>query len=96
MLWLELGDARKADRPIAWVNGAVTALNATFSQSCETPVDLTGSTINVEGSLGMVQVDLPQWTLLLMASNGKQLATGTHVTGTPNEGRRPRRASRQP
>jgi hypothetical protein len=126
-------------------NGAVTALNATFSQSCETPsmpplvgyvrfhataptpvptlpymggattppatsgtasknadefwvesapgdviglgqkVDLTGQAVHVEGSLGTVQVNLGQWFLLLMASNGKQLAPGTYVLGTPNQ-----------
>jgi hypothetical protein len=33
----------------------------------------------------MVQVNLGQWFLQLMASNGKQLAPGTYVTGTPNE-----------
>lgn len=130
----------------AGANGMITALNATFSQSCETPstpplvgyirfhataptpvptlptglrtaatppatsgtasrypdefrvdsapgdaigggqkVDITGPKVNAEGSLGSVQVNLGQWFLLLMASNGKQLAPGTYVTGTPNE-----------
>ena len=48
-------------------------------------IAITGPAINVEGSLGMVHVNLPQWSLQLVASNGKQLAPGTYVTGTPNE-----------
>lgn len=127
-------------------NGLVTALNATFSQSCGTPstpplvgyvryhataptpvptlptglgapatppatsgtasryrdefrvdsapgdaigrgrqVDITGPAVRPEGSLGSVQANLGQWFLQLMASNGKQLAPGTYVTGTPDE-----------